>query len=41
MTVKDILTITGGNTKFYIRDTQLAYGIVNNIKHESFTGYLE
>ena len=39
MTVKDILTITGGNTNFYIQGTtgkdeivQLAYGKVDDIK---------
>jgi hypothetical protein len=39
MTVKDILTITSGNTKFYIQGTtesdeivQLAHGKVNDIK---------
>lgn len=39
MTVKDLLTITGGNTKFYINGTtekqsyvQLAFGKVDDIK---------
>lgn len=39
MKVKDLLTITGGNTKFYIQGTtenqkyvQLAYGKVDDIK---------
>lgn len=39
MTVKDVLTITGGNTKFYIQGTtekdeivQLTYGKVDDIK---------
>lgn len=39
MTVKDILTMTGGNTKFYIQGTtekdeivQLAHGKVDDIK---------
>lgn len=42
MTVGDILTITGGNTNFYIQGTteddkiiQLAYGKVDDIKFPS------
>ena len=43
MTVKDLLTITGGNTKFYINGTtekqsyvQLAFGKVDDIKFPCF-----